>query len=97
MEHLLNQTVILKPKQGQSGYGTPIYSDGYPVAVRWEDSIQIIKNKEGEEVVSNAKIFTLTPMKIDDILVYNEIEWPIIKVASIPGMDGSIHHWEVYV
>lgn len=97
MEHLLNQSAILRLKIGKTGYGTLTHDEGTQVDIRWQDSIKIIKNKDGEEVTSTAFIWALTPMRIDDILVYKEKDWPIKQVEEVPDYDGNIHHWEVYL
>lgn len=97
MENLLNQTAILKSKTGQSGYGTPTYAEGIPIRVRWEGYIEQMKDENGQEITSNARIFTTVPVKPDDILIYEGEEWVVVKILSIPGIDGTIHHWEVFV
>jgi hypothetical protein len=97
MEHLLNQPVILRLKTGKSGYGTSTYDEDIPINVRWEDKIKLVKNKDGEEITSSAFVLAMNPMRTDDILVHKEEEWPIQHVEEIPGFDGSIHHWEVYL
>lgn len=97
MEHLLNQLVMLQIKTGKSGYGTNIYANPVPVNVRWEDKIKIIKNQDGEEVVSSAFVLAMNPMRADDVLIHDGTEWPIQHAEPVPGFDGNTHHWEVYL
>jgi hypothetical protein len=97
MEDLLNQTVILKTKIDESGYGTPLYADGVPISVRWEDVIQQVKDKNGKEVTSFAMVFSLTLINPDDVLTHKGTDWPVVKVAEIVDGGGKIHHWEAYI
>lgn len=97
MEHLMNQPVLWEPKIDTNGYGQPIYGGPKKVFVRWEDTINVVKNNMGEEFVSSAMIFTFSALKEDDRLTYEGVSYVIRKASRIPGGDGSIHHREVYV
>ena len=56
-----------------------------------------MRDNEGREVVSEARVFCIEPVKPGDILKYEDRDWPVISVSIVPGLDGSESHREVAV
>jgi hypothetical protein len=56
-----------------------------------------VRDNQGQEVVSEARVFCIEPVKPGDILKYEDREWPVIAVSTVPGLDGSESHREVAV
>jgi hypothetical protein len=90
----LNQTATWHRVTGQDGYGEPTY-ESKTIPVRWEGKRRLVRDKEGREVVSEARVFCTAPVQEGDLLEYAGRKWPVITVASVPGLDGATNHHEV--
>jgi hypothetical protein len=96
IEGYLNQRAVWKRKTGQNEYGEPETSSK-SIKVRWEGKRRLVRDNEGREVVSEARVFCVEPVKPGDILEHGGREWPVIAVSTIPGLDGSESHRECAV
>lgn len=96
VEDYLNQTAILKTTTGYDKYCDPIVEEK-TIPVRWEGKRRLVRNSQGQEVVSKARFFCLETVKPDDIAEYNGNEWPVITVSEIVDLDGNLSHYEVAV
>ena len=92
----LNQTAIWHYVTGQNEYGEP-QTSSKTIKVRWEGKRRLVRDNEGREVVSEARVFCIEPVKPGDILKYEDRDWPVISVSIVPGLDGSENHREVAV
>ena len=93
----LNQTAIWHFTTGQMNeYGEPV-TKKKTIKVRWEGKRRLVRDNEGREVVSEARVFCIEPVKPGDILKYEDRDWPVISVSIVPGLDGSENHREVAV
>ena len=92
----LNQTATWKRVVGQNMYGEP-ETEGKEIRVRWEGKRRLVRDNEGREVVSEARVFCVEPVKPGDLLEYAGREWPVIAVSTVPGLDGKESHREVAV
>lgn len=74
-----------------------ISEDGYPprpgspteIKVRWEAKRRLVRNREGVEVVSEARVFCLAEVNPGDVLEYGGRDWPVIAVSEAVGLDGK--------
>ena len=96
IEGYLNQRVVWKRKTGSNEYGEPVTKQK-SIKVRWEGKRRLVRDNEGREVVSEARVFCIEPVKPGDILKYEDRDWPVIAVSIVPGLDGSENHREVAV
>lgn len=92
----LNQTAIWKRVVGQNMYGEP-ETEEKEIRVRWEGKRRLVRDNEGQEVVSEARVFCTDPVQPGDFLEYAGKEWPVIAVSTVPGLDGKESHREVAV
>ena len=92
----LNQTAVWKYVIGQNMYGEP-ETEEKEIRVRWEGKRRLVRDNEGREVVSEARVFCVEPVKPGDILEHGGREWPVIAVSTVPGLDGKESHREVAV
>lgn len=92
----LNQTVVWRRQVGIDAYGRPEW-ETKTIPARWEGKRQLVRNVEGREVVSEARMFCLAPVQPGDELEYEGRTWTAIAVATIPRLDGSESHREVAV
>jgi len=93
----LNQTATWHKAIGQNEYGEPTFADPVSIKVRWEGKRRLVRNNEGREVVSEARVFCIEPIKPGDVLRYDDRDWPVIAVSVVPGLDGTEQFREVAV
>ncbi len=98
----LNMTVTWEPFVSYSGSGVPTY--GTPVQLKCflEGVRRIVRNREGEEVVSNWTLvlddLRVASMKEQDRITLPTGESPpIIRIAPLYDDKGSVDHYEVYL
>jgi len=58
IERVCVQTAVYWPEPVPDGYGGHTYGDPVEIKVRWDDTIEMITNREGQEIVSKATIMT---------------------------------------
>ena len=93
----LNQTAIWHYSTGQMNeYGEPEFGSK-TIKVRWEGKRRLVRDNEGREVVSEARVFCTEAVKPGDILEHGGREWPVIAVSTVPGLDGIDSHRECSV
>lgn len=92
----LNQTAVWKRVTGKNEYGEPITVDA-DIKVRWEGKRRLVRNKKGEEVVSEARVFCRENVQPGDLLKYGGREWPVISISETPGLDGTVLYRECSV
>ena len=92
----LNQTAIWHYVTGQNEYGEP-QTSSKTIKVRWEGKRRLVRDNEGREVVSEARVFCTEAVKPGDELEYNGRSWPVIAVSTVPGLDGKENHRECAV
>ncbi len=93
----LNQSSTWYKVIGQNEYSEPILADPVTIKVRWEGKRRLVRDNEGREVVSEARVFCVDAVKPGDILERGGREWPVITVSTVPGLDGSESHRECAV
>jgi hypothetical protein len=96
IEGYLNQRAVWKRKTGSNEYGEPVTKQK-TIKVRWEGQRRLVRDNEGREVVSEARVFCVEPVKPGDILKNEDRDWPVISVSIVPGLDGSESHRECAV
>ena len=92
----LNQTATWHYVTGLNEYGEPSTSSK-SIKVRWEGKRRLVRDNEGREVVSEARVFCIEPVKPGDELEFGGRRWPVIAVSCVPGLNGAISHYEVAV
>lgn len=92
----LNQTATWHYATGQNEYGEPITSSK-SINVRWEGKRRLVRDNEGREVVSEARVFCIEAVKPGDEMEFGGRRWPVIAVSTVPGLDGKEAHREVAV
>ena len=77
-------------------YGEPSTSSK-TIKVRWEGKRRLVRDNEGREVVSEARVFCTDSVKPGDELELDGRRWPVIAVSTVPGLDGKENHRECAV
>jgi len=94
IRNYLNQTATWKRVIGQNMYGEP-ETEEKEIKVRWEGKRRLVRDNEGREVVSEARVFCTEAVKPGDELEFDGRKWPVISVSTVPGLDGAENHHEV--
>lgn len=90
-----NQTAVLKVKTGVNDANEAAYAPDVSITCRIESTTKMIRNKLGQEVLSVTTIFTKTPVKVDDVIITNIMEFPVISVSENAGLNGQVEFYEV--
>ena len=91
-----NQTIRWGKTIKVNAYGEPEL-EWKDIKGRWQDKVNLIRDKEGKEIVCLAKLFCSDPIRADDILEFQGREWVVLSVTPITRLDGSESHREVYL
>jgi hypothetical protein len=94
IKEYLNQTATLKTTVGYNEYGEPIPSEKI-IPCRFEMKRKLVRDRQGNEVVSEATMYCIEPVNPDDRIVYNNKEYIAITVSEIVDLDGNIVYYEV--
>lgn len=80
---------------GDAQYLPPLNSEPLPFPCRFEYRRQEILDKNGNKIISEARLFTDTELKPLDVVIFAGQKW--IAKSSAPKCDfsGKVDHWEV--
>jgi len=92
-----NQSVTWRHVTSRDEFSDPSYAADQPIKVRWEAKRRLVRDGKGDQVVSEARVFTDAAVEPGDVLVYGGREWPVIAVGQATGLDGSELFREVAV
>ena len=84
----LNQSITLKSKSSVNAYNEATYSSS-TISARFEYKRRMVRNNEGEEVLSTAQVFTETQVKPDDVLTFDSRDWQVVTVENCVDLDGK--------
>lgn len=87
-----NQTLILKKPTSVNEYNEATYSST-SIKGRLENGYKLIRNKQGEETVSSARVFTKTLVQVDDMI--NDML--VISSEPLTDIDGKTGFYTVYL
>ena len=96
IEGYLNQRAVWKRVVGQNMYGEP-ETKQKAIKVRWEGKRRLVRDNEGREVVSEARVFCTEAVKPGDELEFDGRSWPVIAVSTVPDLSGKEAYREVAV
>lgn len=64
----LRQDVTYWAWTGYNAYGGAVFAAPVLMKCRWEDKIELFRDKTGKEVASKSKVFFISPVKLDGYL-----------------------------
>lgn len=96
IEVYLNQTATWKQVTGRDAYGQPI-TQNKQIKVRWDGYRKLVRDKQGQQVVSEGTVICMEPIQPGDILNDGNRDWPVITVSTFPDLNGNIFYYEVSV
>lgn len=92
----LNQTAQWKKMISEGGY-PPQPGQPTEISCRWAAKRRLVRNAQGVEVVSEARVFCEEAVQPGDVLEYGGRDWPVIAVSEAVGLDGKTMFREVAV
>lgn len=92
----LNQTALWRKMVSQDGY-PPQPGPPTPIPVRWEAKRRLVRDRQGQEVVSEARVFCIADVQPGDILEYGGRDWPVIAVSEAVTLEGKTAFREVAI
>ena len=90
-------TVTIKEYEGDGAYG-PTYSDPYEVKGYFQQERKLVKDDEGNEIVSDAQFFTSEDIEPppESIITFNGVENEVISISpKYNALTGQKSHTEV--
>lgn len=94
IEGTLNQTATWKHATGQDEYGQPTTVD-ITIKVRWEGKRRMVRNQQGQDVVSEVRVYCKEAIQPCDIMTFGGRDWPVIAVSETPDLSGQVLYREV--
>ncbi|WP_148221693.1 hypothetical protein [Caldicellulosiruptor owensensis] len=56
---------------------------------------KLVRDRTGNQVVSEATMYCIEPISPDDRVVYSDKEYAVISVLEVVDLDGNIIYYEV--
>lgn len=91
MEDYCPDSVVWKHIVNSNAYNEPEYAEPMTIKCRKEQKVRLVRNKNGEQVVSDTRLYTVSPIEIDDLID----DRVVISVLTLKDLDGSIEGYEV--
>ncbi|MGE5572939.1 MAG: hypothetical protein ACM3ZU_07985 [Bacteroidota bacterium] len=95
IERFLNQSAIWRHVIDRDGHAQPVHDSDVVIRVRWEGKRRLVRDRRGQEVVSEARMFCLEPVQPGDEIEYAGRRWTAIAVSEMAGLDGEVLYREV--
>lgn len=93
----LTQTMTVRRVTGRSLSGDPILADAVSVPCRFEFDRRLVRDATGQEVTSEATVFTVHDVGLDDRLLFGGREYPVLAISRTPTITGETLFLEVSV
>jgi hypothetical protein len=90
LSQYVNQNVTLKTRTGQNEYNEPTYTSS-TIKGRFIYKREMFRLENGEEVLSNAILYTMSTVSEGDVIVSDSKDWvvrtvyPAVKLNGIKG------------
>jgi hypothetical protein len=96
IEDYLNQVMTHRRRTAISFNGDKTFEATPNVPCRWEQSRRLVRNDQGEEVLSEATVLTQATVQAGDELIDPAGRtWPVLTVSTMPDLDGNTMFLEV--
>lgn len=90
MREYYRQPVTWKKKTGSNGYGEAILDQGKEIKVRWEGIRKLVRNSQGQEVVSQIEVRCSEAIGNNDTINIDGVDYPVIAVSVTPSIDARL-------
>lgn len=88
LEHYANNVVTWKTATGQNEYGEPITTSS-PIKCRLEPRRRLVRNAQGQEVVSEIALYTQAAVRPGDLITVDSVDYPVIAVTTEYDLSGA--------
>ena len=88
IEKVCVQTAVYWGDPTPDGYGGKTYSDPVEIPCRWEDTLEVIKDERGEEIICKAKVLVTQDLEEGGMLYLGTLEDLGIVVGGNVVMGG---------
>ena len=96
--HFFRQTITHKPLVSSDSYAGSTYGAARSFLGRWTDRDELMRASDGREVVSTARVSTLEPVLVGDVLVDADGRArEVVSVKSARDVHGRFSHFVVSV
>jgi len=105
-ERNLLQTLTYWEQTGSDQYNKPIFADPISLRCRWEDVVEKVIDKHGEEIVSKSRIFLAVPIRAEGYVLQGESTsmTPLVigaeevrQVKSVPDLRNMKQMYTVWL
>ena len=91
-----NQTATWKNVTSKDAFNQVSTTDA-SISCRFQYKRQVVRNPQGEEVQSEAVMYTESEVLPGDIVAYDGRDWPVINVDDKAQLEGTILYRIVYM
>lgn len=104
IDRMLIHTITVWSVSGHNGYGSPTFTKS-TTRGRWEDKQQLIKNLNGDQVMSTSTVFLESSVSPNDRLELGSTTTTtpsasakaVMNRRSVPSIKGNTTLYEVYL
>ncbi|MEW6661963.1 MAG: hypothetical protein ACOY9Y_09740 [Bacillota bacterium] len=91
MDWVFQQQCHIKRNLGADCWSKPVYADPVSSPCRWQAKQQLIRTKNGKEVMSQAEVWLPpgTGIDADDVLVYGGADHIVLSVGELVDLAGN--------
>ena len=93
LSNYANQSLTLKTKASVNEYNESVYTSS-TIKARFQYERKLVRNENGENVFSNANIYTKASIKEDDVIVFDGKEWTIMFVSNHYDLNGNLSFYK---
>ncbi len=95
---VLSETITFEPYEGESGHGKPVYGTAIEVRARFTGQRRLIKNKDGQEIISSATILIRPGIEvpIKSLITCDGRAYEVVEVLPFSELNRP-HHLAVLV
>ena len=80
----MTSTIRVASVTGADSYGKATFSTPRAVAARVELGSRLVRDANGEQVSSQARVFSVTPIKLTDRVWLPGFDWSDVNASSAP-------------
>jgi hypothetical protein len=93
IEDYTGQAVSVETPSTVNNYGEPTWSAPVSYVVRYEARAQLVRDAQGQQVVSSARVFfpATATVSLNSRVTYAGTTYRVISVESAEGLDGPSH------
>jgi len=92
----LNQSATWKSVASRNEYNEPTFTST-TITCRFEYKRKMLRGPEGEQVMSEAVLYTASAVLPGDVVTYSGRDWPVLSVADEAQLDGTVLFRAVYM